>query len=213
MNNDPEAINDLGEITGDSDLPGDATGHAFLWRKGKMLDLGTLPGDYSSYANSINNLSQIVGQSCDINGNCRPFLWENGNMIDLNTLVPASQANLYYPATIDDLGVIGGIAMNQSTGLDPAFVALPTFGLTGKQVSAGRDRGCSQAFYAPRHPFVCAAKAETLGRSSDRNKPIKHEAQPITRRLVAPSPHPAAYAPKEQKHACFADTRPDSSPP
>ena len=36
--------------------------------------------------------SQIVGQSCDINGNCRPFLWENGNMIDLNTLVPASQA-------------------------------------------------------------------------------------------------------------------------
>ena len=139
MNNDPEAINDLGEITGDSDLPGDATGHAFLWRKGKMQDLGTLPGDYSSYANSINNLSQIVGQSCDINGNCRPFLWENGNMIDLNTLVPASQANLYYPATIDDLGVIGGIAMNQSTGLDPAFVALPTFGLTGKQVSAGRS--------------------------------------------------------------------------
>jgi probable HAF family extracellular repeat protein len=138
MNNDPEAINDLGEITGDSDLPGDATGHAFLWRKGKMQDLGTLPGDYSSYANSINNLSQIVGQSCDINGNCRPFLWENGKMIDLNTLVPASQANLYYPATIDDLGVIGGIAMNQSTGLDPAFVALPTFGLTGKQVSAGR---------------------------------------------------------------------------
>ena len=86
MNNDPEAINDLGEITGDSDLPGDATGHAFLWRKGKMQDLGTLPGDYSSYANSINNLSQIVGQSCDINGNCRPFLWGNGNMIDLNTL-------------------------------------------------------------------------------------------------------------------------------
>jgi probable HAF family extracellular repeat protein len=75
-------------LTGDSDLPGDATGHAFLWRKGKMQDLGTLPGDYSSYANAINNLSQIVGQSCDINDNCRPFLWENGNMIDLNTLVP-----------------------------------------------------------------------------------------------------------------------------
>ena len=69
-------------------------------RKGKMQDLGTLPGDYSSYANSINNLSQIVGQSCDINGDCRPFLWENGNMITLNTLMPASQANLYYPATI-----------------------------------------------------------------------------------------------------------------
>jgi hypothetical protein len=59
-------------------------------------------------------------------------------MIDLNTLVPASQANLYYPATIDDLGIIGGISMNQSTDIDPAFVALPTFGLTGKQVSSDR---------------------------------------------------------------------------
>ena len=36
-------------------------------------------------------------------------------MVDLNTLVPSSQANLNYPATIDDLGIIGGFAMNQIT--------------------------------------------------------------------------------------------------
>ncbi len=32
---------------------------------GVMQDLGTLPGDSSSFGSSINNLGQIVGQSCD----------------------------------------------------------------------------------------------------------------------------------------------------
>jgi len=124
-NNVAASINNLVEVTGNSDLSGDATYHAFLWRNGKMTDLGTLPGDYLSYGNAINDEGQIVGASCDINGNCRPFLWENGTMIDLNTLIPAN-SNLYLldASTINDLGEIVGYAYDATTGNLPAFLAV-----------------------------------------------------------------------------------------
>ena len=127
-------INDLGEVVGESDLTGDQTNHAFLWKNGVMHDLGTLPGDYSSYANAINNLGQVVGQSCDVNFNCRGFLWQNGKMVDLSTLLPANlPLSLYDPVTIDDFGVIGGFAFNNSAQTNPAFVAIPKYFDTGKE--------------------------------------------------------------------------------
>jgi probable HAF family extracellular repeat protein len=129
INNRPAAINNRGEITGGSDLSGDSIQHAFLWTNGVMQDLGTLPGDSSSFGSSINNLGQIVGQSCDLNNNCHAFLWQNGKMTDLNTLIPAQQQlSLYAGATIDDLGIVGGYAVDQSTATAPAFVLFPSFG-------------------------------------------------------------------------------------
>lgn len=68
-------INNKGQVVGISDLPGDATGHAFLWQNGVMQDLGTLAGDFYSVAYGINDNGQVVGQSCDVNFNCRAFLW------------------------------------------------------------------------------------------------------------------------------------------
>jgi len=77
-----------------------------------MRDLGTLPGDYSSSGSSINNLSQIVGQSLRHKPNCRGFLWQNGKMVDLSTLLPQTRRYPYtIPVTIDDLGVIGGFGI------------------------------------------------------------------------------------------------------
>jgi probable HAF family extracellular repeat protein len=58
--------------------------------------LGTLPGDVSSGAKDINNKGQVVGQSCDINQNCRAFLWQNGMMTDLNTLVPGGGVSVFF---------------------------------------------------------------------------------------------------------------------
>ena len=128
-NHQPVAINTLGQITGGSDLPGDKAQHAFLWQKGAMKDLGTLPGDTYSFGNSINNLGQIVGYSCDANFNCRAVLWQNGSIVDLNTLIPAdSNLVLNYAATIDDLGIIAGYAVDPNTSTDPAFVLYPNFG-------------------------------------------------------------------------------------
>jgi probable HAF family extracellular repeat protein len=129
LNTNPFAINDLTQVTGTSDLAGDLTSHAFLWQKGTMQDLGTLPGDYYSVGYSINNLGQVVGQSCDANNNCRAFLWNKGTMTDLNALLPANQQlYLLLAATIDDLGVITGYAIEKSNNTQPAFVAIPTGG-------------------------------------------------------------------------------------
>ena len=53
-------------------------------------DIGTVPGDVESESHAINDPGQVVGQSCDANGNCRAFFWENGAMTDLNALIPTS---------------------------------------------------------------------------------------------------------------------------
>jgi probable HAF family extracellular repeat protein len=134
------AINNLGEVTGTSDLAGDATYHAFLWRKGVMTDLGTLPGDFSSYGSAINNRGQIVGGSCDIDGNCRQVLWENGVMTELNTLTPAdSTLSILDAVTINDAGEIVGYAYDQATGNTPAFLALVSSGGDNSSAEGVRD--------------------------------------------------------------------------
>jgi probable HAF family extracellular repeat protein len=119
-------INDRGLVVGGSNLPGDTTSHAFLWtRDAGMQDLGTLPGDFSSGANSINSRGQAVGLSCDMNDNCRAFLWQNGVMRDLNTLVGAGSPMFVFLAyDINSRGQIAGWGLT-STGDVHAFLATP----------------------------------------------------------------------------------------
>jgi probable HAF family extracellular repeat protein len=126
INNAAQDINDWGEVVGYSDLSGDTTTHAFLWTKETGIqDLGTLSGDTSSYAIGINNLGQVVGQSCDASGNCRAFLWKNGTMIDLNTLLrPGTSLYLNGAFAINDEGEIVGVAYQATTGNYPAFLAI-----------------------------------------------------------------------------------------
>ena len=71
--------------------------HAFVWQRGVVTDLGSLPGGYSSYASSINARGEIVGAS------------QNGQ-IDPLTLYPENHAVLWKNG-ISDLGTLGG---NQS---------------------------------------------------------------------------------------------------
>jgi probable HAF family extracellular repeat protein len=116
-NNFAFAINNRGQIVGQSDLPGDATWHAFLWTKeNRMQDLGTLPGDFSSVAYGINNKGQVVLDSCDVNFNCRVALWQEGVMTDLNTLTPLGSLYLVSPFAINDRGEIAGLGCVISNG-------------------------------------------------------------------------------------------------
>jgi len=90
-------INDHGQVAGNSDtrvkgIDGEPVGHAFLWQKGKIRDLGTLPGRPDSWPQAINDRGQIVGyaqtkvkyKQGEPEGHA--FLWEKGRMRDLGTL-------------------------------------------------------------------------------------------------------------------------------
>jgi probable HAF family extracellular repeat protein len=123
-------INNQGQVSGASDLPGDTTAHAFLWQNGAMTDLGTLPGDVASAADGINSKGQVVGVSFDINGNERAFLWQNGVITDLNSVISAdSPLFLIEPTgTINSRGQIAGIGLDVSTGEFHAFLATPSSG-------------------------------------------------------------------------------------
>lgn len=79
-----KAINDSGQVVGDSSLPTNIT-HAFLYNAGTMQDLGTL-GGANSQANAINNHGQIVGHADTAGGYTHAFIFNGGSMQDLGTL-------------------------------------------------------------------------------------------------------------------------------
>jgi probable HAF family extracellular repeat protein len=87
------AINNRGEVAGyarNSDAPDEvsefrATAHAFLWSKGKMLDLGVPSGYVSSRAYAINDRGQVAGWLLTKSGQTHAMLWQDGVMHDLGT--------------------------------------------------------------------------------------------------------------------------------
>ena len=121
------SINNRGQAVGAAALPGNTTGHAFLWSKklGHMLDLGTIPGDVVSAALGINDEGNVVGASSDSDGNPRAFLFSKGTMRDLNSLVPPD-APIYMliPYAINSEGQVAGFGVT-GTGEIHGFLASP----------------------------------------------------------------------------------------
>jgi probable HAF family extracellular repeat protein len=127
----PNAINRDGDIVGFSNFSkadgGNLRPHAFLWTEGDGIeDLGTLPAplDDNSDAWGINERRQVVGSSCDVDGNCHAFLWQDGAMTDLNELVDSEDV-LIAAYDIDDFGRITGRAFDDEAGEFVAFLAKP----------------------------------------------------------------------------------------
>jgi probable HAF family extracellular repeat protein len=101
-------INNVSQVVGRSAVDS-VNFHAVLWDRGRMIDLGTLPGDTHSQASAINDRGQIVGVSANVSASTeRAFLWENGVMRDLgivagNTYARAEDLNIFGVA----VGVVG----------------------------------------------------------------------------------------------------------
>jgi len=81
------ALNNRGQVVGQSDLPGGAYAHPFLWGKNRGIrDLGLLPGGLSASAHWINDRGDAVGISGIQNDQFgHAVLWNHG-ITDLGTV-------------------------------------------------------------------------------------------------------------------------------
>ena len=73
------AINGLGQVAGETQLPGAGQVRAVLWQAGSVAELGTLGGQ-NSRAFGINNAGTVCGLAQDASGNLWPALW-NGSVV------------------------------------------------------------------------------------------------------------------------------------
>jgi len=130
------AINNAGQVTGVSALPGSKAIHPFLWTSDKgMQDLGLLPGDLFGAGLAMNSRGDIVGASISApglaGGNPRAFVRLNGVMHDLNDLAPAdSPLYLLTAFGINDAGEIVGFGADGDGNLH-GFLATPCGGNSG----------------------------------------------------------------------------------
>lgn len=105
------AINKRGVVVGTSWLacatPEYELSHAFLYRHGVMIDLGSLPGFGGSVAMDVNDKEQVVGSAHDFSRqDSRGFLYSGGEMIDIGTL----GGNMATPTDINNEGSIVGFS-------------------------------------------------------------------------------------------------------
>jgi probable HAF family extracellular repeat protein len=125
-------INEEGDVVGEADFSGDLVHDAFLWRHGKMTDLGNL--GQTSFAYYVNSKNQVVGHSQTNDGDYHAFIWQKGTgMVDLNTLIPSNSSLLLRDAyNINDSGVIAGVGLpagcDDSDTCGHAYVLTPCGG-------------------------------------------------------------------------------------
>ncbi|SNB46928.1 HAF repeat-containing protein [Geobacter sp. DSM 9736] len=131
------AINDKGTVAGFSDTATPNIEHAFIWKNGRMTDLGALGKHESSRAKAINNNDEIVGDSF-VKGAIHAFLWKKGKMIDLGTLGGKNS----FAIGINDRGEVIGNS-ETSKGKSHAFLWKE-----GKMIDLGTLGGASSTAVA-----------------------------------------------------------------
>ena len=110
------ALNERGAVVGTSDTATGAS-HAFLWRDGAMVDLGTL-GGAASRASAVNRHGQVVGAAQVADGTWHAFVWSDGVMHDLGDLVGPGASDAI---DINDQGqVTGYVDAGTGTPSEPA---------------------------------------------------------------------------------------------
>jgi probable HAF family extracellular repeat protein len=85
-------------------------------RAASIQDLGTLGGD-ASYATSVNNKGQVVGQAKDVKGDWHMFKWENGQMIDVSKLNNLALDGPHEVTAINDNGQIAAVLPNGTAAI------------------------------------------------------------------------------------------------
>jgi probable HAF family extracellular repeat protein len=119
-------ISNTGWVEGWSLMPGDTTRHPFLWRNGKMVNLGTLGGPTADAGYRPNNYGNVGGATstgvqdpyaenfCGWGTDliCLPILWKNNTK--KMTLLPTLGGNNGWAAGINDQNQVAGVAENST---------------------------------------------------------------------------------------------------
>ncbi len=147
---DARDISADGQVVGWSGIPVGENMHTrpFLYDGGPLIDLGSLGGE-EGWANGINDLTQIVGQSRTSSGDWHAFIWEGGTMVDLNdSLNPASGWVLRAAQDINSHGQIVGTG-SSPFGHTRAFLLtpIPEGDLDGDGIVNSRDLDIVRAWW------------------------------------------------------------------
>jgi probable HAF family extracellular repeat protein len=136
-------VNDLGWVVGSAQTWNGDT-HAFVYRHGRMQDLGVLGFNFSS-ANGVSNTGLIVGASSSQTIDMHAFIYHAGVMTDIGTLGPSMPGVASVAYAVNDTGSVTGFSVVSSSPLDShAFRWTPEAGmedlgvLPGGHFSAGQ---------------------------------------------------------------------------
>jgi probable HAF family extracellular repeat protein len=119
-------LNRSGQAVGHSELINNTTFHATFWPSlNKVIDLGTLDGDYASLGLGINDGGTVVGASLDADFNPRAFVWQHNSLIDMNTLLNENVGiYLILAESVNNRGEVIGLGVT-SAGEVHGFQAIP----------------------------------------------------------------------------------------
>ena len=157
----PGGFSDTGYVTG-TVTTAENKRHAFLWKDGKLTDLGTLAFD-ESMGTGVNDLGEVTGISTAIAGHVpdgtpmegrHPFLYKDGKMTDISVPGLEGIANEWTAYDINNRGMVVGQMTGQG-GRSPA-----ASWQRGRLTSLGTIGGYSATAYA------CSDRGVIVGRTT-----------------------------------------------
>jgi len=116
------AINDLGQVVGNSRVPGDTTTHSFFYANGVMQDISVVnSGATRFFGYGLNNLGLVA--SCTSGNSIHPAIYNpfTQQITDLGTLGSETYDGFGNATGINDFGVAVGYSYF-SSGAEHAFV-------------------------------------------------------------------------------------------